>query len=363
MTKRLLLTVALTFSVAAMYGQPLPALHVSDYDEPKAGLSAPNLGSNKAMVQIKSKLKLSFTTQLDENNFVTIDREEDNGLRYYKLEFPTATKSGNYDGRRLKIKASNFETYTLPLLNLKAGDNVSLFVQSKADYYFNVEKNYQEALDEYYKFQSLNSNDSYVNSRIEDCKEKINKAEKLAITPNTQTNPVTPQPNLSNDAPQDTQPEIAQTDNVTTEQQYIQNDVDSLKALSGRKVVNRFGTELSKEEVRSMMAIAPKALALYDKGLSKRNASAAWGTIAVLCFVGGVVAVNEGVQEEVLVGIFGASLVCFIPCATLGGTGAKKIHSAVDIYNDAITKQQHKSAMSLNFGVTRSGGLGLMLTF
>ena len=44
------------------------------------------------------------------------------------------------------------------------------------------------------------------------------------------------------------------------------------------------------------------------------------------------------------------------------GVGTAKIGTAIDMYNSSV-RRQHTSDISLNFGITRSGGIGLTLNF
>jgi len=62
-------------------------------------------------------------------------------------------------------------------------------------------------------------------------------------------------------------------------------------------------------------------------------------------------------------GLMGFSLVSLIPYAANRSAGIVKIDSAVDIYNSTAIKRQRNSDVSLNFGITQSGGIGLVLNF
>jgi len=241
MTKRLLLTVVLTFSVAAMYGQPLPALHVSEYDKSRTGIPVPTFyNDNQAIVEIRSTLDLTFDTQHEHQKEILFKIDvEGNGLKCYELRFTAANKY-SYHNRKLRIYADNFEICTHSLEDLKAKTTMRLFVQSKADYYFNEEENYQEALREYYKLQSLDPNNAYVNSRIEVCRENIKIANNNpAIPPNTQTNPVTPQPNFPNETPPNIQPEISQSNSVNPQPSVQSEQVNQISSVMIKLVKTR----------------------------------------------------------------------------------------------------------------------------
>jgi len=156
-----------------------------------------------------------------------------------------------------------------------------------------------------------------------------------------------------------------------------QGRVELLEAV-GKYVINRSGRLLSKDEVRSVLAIAPEALPLYDTGLSNIKTGHTWGWISMGCLVGGSALIIAGAASGTTddygdpimpgyayagLGLVVGGVVCMIPWATFTISGKNKIDSAVDIYNSAAIKRQHKSDVSLNFGVTRSGGIGLTLKF
>ena len=160
-------------------------------------------------------------------------------------------------------------------------------------------------------------------------------------------------------------------------QSRIQGKVELLEVM-GTNVTNRSGKSLSKDEAREMMAIDPKALALYNTGLSNNKTGNVWGWISTGCFVGGLTLTYVGAKNAeynydtdkrdyttayVGLGVVGGSLVCMIPWLAFKTNGAKKIDSAVDIYNSEAIKRQNKSGASLNIGVMRSGGIGLALNF
>jgi len=59
----------------------------------------------------------------------------------------------------------------------------------------------------------------------------------------------------------------------------------------------------------------------------------------------------------------GVSLVCFNIKYFLKNSGQKRVTDAINIYNNSIQSKHHLSDLSLNFGVTRSGGVGFTLDF
>lgn len=81
------------------------------------------LGENEAAVVVKTALSLSFESTMDK----TVDqyrKEEVGDTVFFYLKFNTQAK---YRGRKLKMKADNFDVNTYPL-ELKAGDVLALYV-------------------------------------------------------------------------------------------------------------------------------------------------------------------------------------------------------------------------------------------
>jgi hypothetical protein len=159
----------------------------------------------------------------------------------------------------------------------------------------------------------------------------------------------------------------------TGNQSSLQGRVDLLEVssgfLSGTKVRDRSGKSLSKNEVRGIMANTPDALALYNTGISRKGAGNFFGVLCGACTVGGLSAlIFGGINEDkdmlsVGLGLAGGALVLAIPAGILYERGVRKIDSAVDVYNSAAIQRQRQSNVSLHFGATRSGGIGLTLNF
>ena len=146
----------------------------------------------------------------------------------------------------------------------------------------------------------------------------------------------------------------------------------SLEPLSnqGGKIYNRDGRELSKEEVRSLMANAsdPNLLARYDTGnILRATGWCFWGVTAG-CFVMGVVklvgsATNDDKELRTASLYWGIGAVGFMaPSIACFSVGTNKVKKSVDGYNESINQQQTSNA-SMKFGVTPSGGIGLTLNF
>jgi len=177
-------------------------------------------------------------------------------------------------------------------------------------------------------------------------------------------------------------PDSKKTDNNTSiassdnnRQAKIQSKVELLES-EGKNVKDRSGKILSTYEVLRIMTDTPEALSLYKKGLSNLKTGSAWGWTSAGSFVLGLTFTAVGAAEYrnsetdklpatayVGFGLLGVSLVSVISYGVNRGAGIIKIDSAVDIYNSAAIKKQRNSDMSLNFGLTQSGGIGFVLNF
>jgi len=59
---------------------------------------------------------------------------------------------------------------------------------------------------------------------------------------------------------------------------------------------------------------------------------------------------------------YGVTIISSITSFTIKASGDNRINDAINIYNTSI-QPKHKSDMSMNFGITPSGGIGLTLNF
>lgn len=140
-------------------------------------------------------------------------------------------------------------------------------------------------------------------------------------------------------------------------------------SIQGIKIYNSYGKKLSKDEVRNMMRNVPEALNLYNSGNSLRTTGNVFYGIEI-----GVIAmwsinqlngVNGDKNSQILSSMywyFGVALGLAIPATICRNSGKSKIENSVGVYNSGIS-QKYKSDMSLNFGITRSGGVGLTFNF
>jgi len=130
--------------------------------------------------------------------------------------------------------------------------------------------------------------------------------------------------------------------------------------MSGIKVKDSNGQTLLTDEVLSQMTIVPEALQLYKDGQSKVSLGKTFGVISSTCALTGCLIWLLTNNFNYWIGGMAAGVGFLIPNLTLISSGNGKIESAVGIYNGHI---QRKSNMSLNLGVTKSGGFGFTFNF
>jgi len=156
------------------------------------------------------------------------------------------------------------------------------------------------------------------------------------------------------------------------EKEEVQNQLASLsvqaKSFHRNVVYNSDGVKLSNDEVRDMMRNVPEALDIYDSGQTLKSVGwVCWG-VGVGCLIGFLtqripVDANGHFQNYSFLYWAGGELVSISVANICWNVGSKKIAKSVDRYNNSIQSKHHSSDLSLNFGVTRSGGIGFTLDF
>jgi len=132
-------------------------------------------------------------------------------------------------------------------------------------------------------------------------------------------------------------------------------------SLNGIHVMSSYGVRLSQNEVRNTMKNVPAALGQYNSGCSLRGVG--WGFFIPMCIFLGAGSVTMTISNgSAGLGLYGASLGCFVPSLCFFLSGNANIKNSVSTYNRGI-KQKQISDVSLNFGITQSGGIGLILNF
>ena len=139
-------------------------------------------------------------------------------------------------------------------------------------------------------------------------------------------------------------------------------------SIQGIKIYNSNGVNLSRNGVRNVMRNVPEALELYNEGQSLRATGYVFMGLALGC-CGVSLACSFtalATDEKDLVNYswyaLGGALVFMIPEFIIFSAGNKKIINSVGAYNRGI-RQGYTSDVSLNFGITRSGGVGFTINF
>jgi hypothetical protein len=150
-------------------------------------------------------------------------------------------------------------------------------------------------------------------------------------------------------------------------QQQMEMPLEPL-SIDGVQIFNSNGRKLSKSEIQNLMRNVPDALDLYNSGAKKKGIATGfaipgnilcWGGLGVM--IAGIANEDEEVTGAGL-GLMVASLPFNIVSMVLSSSGNARIRNSVGAYNSGI-RQRQTSDVSLNFGVTQSGGVGLTLKF
>ena len=169
--------------------------------------------------------------------------------------------------------------------------------------------------------------------------------------------------------------EPAKTSLVEQKNNYSQTNTrneNTLLSVRNAQVRNQNGVQLRHSEIMELMKTEPMALENYKRGASNRRVGKGLAVPGLIfCGVGiglliGHYATPEYDRDPDMLaastGFFGLSIAFNIPSIILSSSGNRRIETAVDIYNNSIQRQRSQN-MSLNFGITQSGGIGLTLNF
>jgi hypothetical protein len=148
-------------------------------------------------------------------------------------------------------------------------------------------------------------------------------------------------------------------DTANRQLRYSHNFQSGIPALDNYldiKLVDGSGKKLKKSELRSILADVPEALDKYNSGVRLYTAAAVIGVASI-----GILIVrlsnppHKYFWMSVGIGCSTSVVICRI-------VGTAKLKSAMKLHNGADANRPAAN-LSLNFGVTDSGGLGLMLNF
>jgi hypothetical protein len=127
------------------------------------------------------------------------------------------------------------------------------------------------------------------------------------------------------------------------------------------KFENAYGEKLSAQEVRSVLADMPDALELYESGRRMRTTGWAFFWVGIVCgSVGGaMIDLDNSSSLKKAAPLYGVGIGCFVATIIFELNGNAKWKLAYNTYQS----KKNKATSSLDFGLTRSGGIGFMLTF
>ena len=150
-------------------------------------------------------------------------------------------------------------------------------------------------------------------------------------------------------------------------QRQVEMQLEPL-SIDGVQIYNSNGKKLSRSEIQNIMRNVPEALDLYNSGIRRRGTGTGfaipgnilfWGGFAT--WITGIITEDPDIRTAGLV-LEIASIPFNIVSIITTSSGNRRIRNAVGTYNREI-RQGYTSDMSLNMGITKSGGLGLTLTF
>jgi len=144
----------------------------------------------------------------------------------------------------------------------------------------------------------------------------------------------------------------------------------------GVLVVNRSsiysdGRALSRQEVRATLANTD-ALQYYSSAVKNRTTGIGLSTMGSAAIVAGTITIIaykvDGAWENSLLtiggSIVGTGIALVIPGLILIRAGNRNISRAVDVYNsDRYSYSEPPSSFEIDFGITSSGGIGLVMRF
>jgi hypothetical protein len=131
----------------------------------------------------------------------------------------------------------------------------------------------------------------------------------------------------------------------------------------GAIIVDESGNKLSRSKVRSIMSNVPEALKAYNSGSSLQSTGWAFMASCTANLIYTVVKYDDYYNAPAMAS-WGVTFGALITGGIFLYKADSKYKSAVEIYNNAKNNPvPSTSPLSLNFGLTRSGGIGFTLNF
>ena len=231
------------------------------------------------------------------------------------------------------------------IITLKSGEDIQALVQEIGDVDVKYKKfdnpngpNYSLKKSEIFIIRYANgSKDVFVDNNPEPVKE-------TATTPSVTTTiapVVTTQP----------VPTMAQQ-NVQRKSEEVYLKGSQVRYSSNKSVV---------ANVEDLFFDVPEALKNYNSGKTLKTVanSIGWGGCSMVIYSLYIIIKEDGQYSDPWLYVGGGMAIAGI---IIHAAGSSKMKTAVEIYNASV-RRQHSSDLSLNFGLTRSGGIGFTLNF
>ncbi|MDR1341738.1 MAG: hypothetical protein LBK18_00615 [Prevotellaceae bacterium] len=131
--------------------------------------------------------------------------------------------------------------------------------------------------------------------------------------------------------------------------------------IANTKFENAYGEKLSAQEVRSVLAGMPNALELYESGRRMRTTGWVFLGVGAGCIVvgGSMMDIDNAASFKKATPLYVVGLGCCIAAIIFEVKGNAKWKSAYNLYQGSKSGK----STSLNFGDTRSGGIGFTYNF
>ncbi|MDR1273909.1 MAG: hypothetical protein LBK12_05100 [Odoribacteraceae bacterium] len=155
------------------------------------------------------------------------------------------------------------------------------------------------------------------------------------------------------DAPATTTTTTTSDATTATSPQQPQEDL----YFSNGKFRTANGRVMTSEQMRTMLAEVPEALKLYESGERKNTTTWIFMIPAASCTLLALLNMNK--DPGIAWGTMGVGVGFTVGAVVFVSSSVKKFESAYKTYQNA----KANPTTSLSFGITRSGGVGLTLTF
>ncbi|MCL2098635.1 MAG: hypothetical protein FWH23_07775 [Bacteroidales bacterium] len=160
---------------------------------------------------------------------------------------------------------------------------------------------------------------------------------------------------------------------IEDDKKNIENEPDIISNYA----YDKWGNKLSNKEIKNKLAnVNPQLLQSYKNA---KTQEAVWGGIGWTGYAASMTGMLllalhtpdrdgkrtvEGINEPLAWWLFGGGIGGLVLGATISTSGISKKHKIIDEYNNQVRSEvKSKYTSELRFGLTSSGGIGLVLTF